>query len=97
MFVVLVDFEIIAGFEDCFSEAIKDQANTSLKKEPGCHYFDVCQDPLSSQKFFLYELYCDASAFDTHLKSEHFLSFDKRVTNWVSHKSVRLLNRLKTD
>lgn len=96
MFVVLVDFEIVAGCEERFNEAMIEQAHTSFTKEPDCHYFDVCQDPINPQKFFLYELYTDAESFDIHLKSEHFLSFDKQVSNWVSHKSVRLLKRVET-
>jgi (4S)-4-hydroxy-5-phosphonooxypentane-2,3-dione isomerase len=37
---------------------------------------------------FLYELYDDKAAFDAHLKTPHFLSFDARVRDWVERKAV---------
>ncbi|MEP3247472.1 MAG: putative quinol monooxygenase [Sneathiella sp.] len=94
MFAVLVDFTIKVGFEAQFRAAIMEQARNSLQKETGCHYFDVCVHPEKVTEFFLYELYDDKSAFDTHLASDHFLSFDAQVSPWVATKSVRILSGL---
>ncbi len=96
MFVVLVDFEIKSGFEDQFNTAMVEQAENSLSKEPDCHYFDVCRDPDDGCKFFLYELYTDRAAFDVHLASDHFVSFDAQVAVWIDTKTVRLLQRVES-
>ena len=42
----------------------------------------------NTNKVFLYEIYQDKDAFDYHLKSDHYLSFDKDVKNWVTKKTV---------
>lgn len=86
MFAVLVTFQIKAGFMDSFLPLMKDNAEASLQKEPGCHVFDVCRD---GQEVFLYELYDDRTAFNTHLTSDHFLDFDAAVAAMVADKHVR--------
>lgn len=95
MFAVLVDFEIKPGLETRFNNAMLEQAENSLDKEPGCHYFDICRDPDEPGRFFLYELYTSSNAFNIHLKSKHFLDFDKWVSDWVAEKSVRILQRVE--
>ena len=58
-------------------------AAASLRDEPRCKQFDVCVDPEGSGRVFLYELYVERSAFDAHLRSEHFGAFDRAVMAWV--------------
>ncbi|KKJ76710.1 hypothetical protein WH95_11260 [Kiloniella litopenaei] len=96
MYVVLVDFEIKPEFVKPFKEAMLLQATTSLKQEEDCTHFDVCQAPDEPHKFFLYECYTDASAFDTHLQSDHFLAFDQIISNWIAHKEVRCLELISS-
>lgn len=92
MFVVIVDFAIKAGFEDQFRVVMMEQAKNTLENETGCHCFDVCINPDSLQEIFLYERYIDSNAFDQHLASKHFQSFDAQVSPWIESKSVRLLS-----
>ncbi len=94
MFVVLVDFKIKEQFCDQFKEAMCEQARNSLNNEAECHYFDVCQDPEMTSRFFLYELYTDKNAFTAHLNSKHFKEFDQLVKEWTLEKKVQFLQRL---
>ena len=94
MFVITVNFECHAEQRDAFEAALKTQAGNSLSREPECHVFDVCHDPAQPTRFFLYEVYSDAAAFDLHLASDHFLDFDKKVSDMVVSKSVGRWDRL---
>lgn len=94
MFVVLVNFTLVDGMADKFLEAMKMQANNSLAFENDCLIFDVCTDRDNENHIFLYEVYENKEAFDIHLKSKHFLEFDKLVTDWISTKTVQILNRI---
>lgn len=96
MYVIIVDFEIKQEFIKQFNDAMLRQAYTSLEKEERCTHFDVCQAPDEPHKFFLYECYTDANAFDAHLKSDHFLAFDQLVSDWVTHKEVRCLEKISS-
>ena len=44
MFVITVVFEVHPERISDFSAAVQAQADNSLKLEPDCHLFDVCQD-----------------------------------------------------
>ncbi|MFY0596452.1 MAG: antibiotic biosynthesis monooxygenase [Cognatishimia sp.] len=91
MFAVLVTFQIKTECVDAFLPLMKDNAVTSLQKEPGCHVFDICKD---GPEVFLYELYEDRAAFDVHLDSDHFLAFDAAVADMVADKQVRLYDEV---
>ena len=91
MFVITVDFEIKSEFVNEFRNRVLQQAKDSLNNEEKCLMFDVCKDEKNTNKVFLYEIYQDKDAFDYHLKSDHYLSFDKDVKNWVTKKIVNQL------
>ena len=91
MFVITVDFEIKSEFVNEFRNRVLQQAKDSLNNEKKCFTFDVCFDEKNTNKVFLYEIYQDKDAFDYHLKSDHYLSFDKDVKNWVTKKTVNQL------
>lgn len=88
MFVVTVDFRSVPEKADAFLAALRINAATSLRDEPGCHRFDVCTDPNQPGRFFLYEVYSDAAAFDAHKAAPHFTEFDALVRDWTAEKSV---------
>ena len=87
MFVVAALFEVEKGKESIFREAILRNAATSLRDEPGCHRFDVCFDD-GERRCFLYELYEDEAAFDAHVKSDHFRTFDEATASAVADRRV---------
>ena len=91
MFVVTVDFEIKSEYIYQFRSRVLQQAKDSLNNEEKCLIFDVCYDEKNKNKVFLYEIYQNKEAFDYHLKSDHYLSFDKDVENWVTKKIVNQL------
>ena len=87
MYVVAVLFELDPVRADVFRAAIMENAETSMREEAGCHRFDVSFAP-DGLKCFLYELYTDRGAFDEHLRSTHFISFDARNRAMVLSKRV---------
>ncbi len=94
MFVVTVDFQIKQEHVAEFVETMKKQAANSLRKEDGCLQFDVCRDPGDAARIFLYEVYKDSEAFELHLKTEHFLEFNKTVSPWTASKSDQKWERI---
>lgn len=95
MFVVCVTFEIDPNRLNDFLPLMAAQARNSLTLEDGCHLFDVSQDPDTASHVFLYEVYEDKAAFDIHLASDHFKTFDTAVAPMVLSKSVSFLNRME--
>ena len=89
MFAVCVTFQLKPGFADAFLPLMQNNARISLKNEPGCQQFDVLTDANKPDKVFLYELYANKAAFDTHLASQHFQTFDTAVTAMIADKDVQ--------
>lgn len=88
MFVVCVTFEIKPEALGDFMSAMLKQAGISLELESGCHQFDVSRSVEAATGVFLYEVYSDRAAFDAHLSSQHFKSFDSMVQEMIVSKTV---------
>ncbi|MHA7773810.1 putative quinol monooxygenase [Roseibium sp. M-1] len=89
MFAVTVVFKIREESMEAFLPLMIENAKASLKHEPGCRQFDVCSDPAHPLEIFLYEIYDDAAAFQAHLATPHFKSFDARVSEMIEEKTIR--------
>ena len=94
MFVVSVQFDIHAEHLSAFLPLMQANALASVTNEPDCHQFDVCQDPDVPTHIALYELYTDRAAFDAHLASPHFQSFDAATSDMIAAKQIWLYTRL---
>ncbi|MEN0087036.1 MAG: putative quinol monooxygenase [Pseudomonadota bacterium] len=86
-FCVSVKFEVRNEHLEEFRAAMIQQANASLE-ELGCSRFDVWSDEANPTVIYLYEVYNDRDAFDVHLASAHFASFDAEIADWVIGKRV---------
>ncbi|MEM1268119.1 MAG: putative quinol monooxygenase [Pseudomonadota bacterium] len=88
MYAVVVLFRLHPGHEAAFLPLVQENAQASLAKEPECHVFDVLTDPDRPGEVFLYELYTNRAAFEVHLATGHFKSFDVAVADMVAEKRV---------
>lgn len=91
MYAVTVMFEIKPDRIEAFMPLMRENARVSREDEPGCRQFDICHD---EAVVFLYELYDDRAAFDAHLQSAHFLSFDAAVGPMIDSKSIHLFKEV---
>jgi (4S)-4-hydroxy-5-phosphonooxypentane-2,3-dione isomerase len=91
MYVVTVEIQIRDTEVSAFMPLMRENARLSCTTEPGCRQFDVCTDPKHPTFVFLYELYDDRAAFEAHMATQHFKSFDAATTTMVASKQVRLL------
>jgi quinol monooxygenase YgiN len=94
MYAVVVSFQIKHHAIADFRAAVLENAVTSLASEPECRQFEVCANPERQDEIFLYELYTDRAAFDAHLASAHFKSFDALTELMIAAKDVRIYERL---
>ncbi|MCT8159440.1 putative quinol monooxygenase [Pseudoruegeria sp. SHC-113] len=93
MFAVTVTFTLKPGQMEAFLPLMLANARTSLEVEPGCLQFDTCRNA-GGDEIFLYEIYTDRAAFDTHLASPHFKAFDAEVADMVAAKQVALFDEV---
>ncbi|MFT6656980.1 putative quinol monooxygenase [Maritalea sp.] len=89
MYAVIVQFDILPDHFERFLPLMQQNARASVSLEPGCKQFDVLTDPSRPNEVALYEIYDSAAAFQAHLKSSHFLAFDRQIFDMVFGKSVK--------
>lgn len=94
MHVILAEFTLKSPHIEAFIERVQQQSRDSLENEPGCHVFDVCVDRNTQPQVVLYEVYENAEAFELHLNTPHFKSFDSDVADWIEDKQVRHYEKL---
>lgn len=91
MYAVCVTFKIHPEQMEDFLPLMVANARTSRAKEAGCQMFDVC---VRDEEVFLYEIYDDRAAFDLHLASAHFKTFEAGVAHMVASKQVALFDEV---
>jgi quinol monooxygenase YgiN len=89
MYAVCVNFQLKPGTQAGFMPLMLANAQTSLRDEPDCRQFDVATDTNNPDAVFLYELYTNRAAFDVHLASAHFKTFDAAVTPMIADKIIQ--------
>ncbi len=94
MYVVTVRFTIGPQHVRAFIPLVLENARTSRNTETGCRQFDVCHNAARPESVFLYEVYDSPSAFEDHLGTAHFKSFDEATRGMVTAKQVFAYERL---
>lgn len=87
-YAVCATFHLHPGARDAFMPHIVENAARSRAEESGCRLFDVCTDPARPDTVFLYEVYDDAAAFDTHKAAAHYAAFADATAALVAAKDV---------
>jgi len=87
-YVIVVDFTLTPGTRPQFRYLIDANARASCEVEPGCRRFDVLEPKNDPDRIVLYEIYDDRAAFQEHIKTSHFATFDKASAPLVTHKVV---------
>lgn len=75
MIALIVSLDVRPERLDQFLAAIRTQAESTFRDEPGCRYFDVTQDTKNPTHFMFYELYDDEAAIEAHRRAPHFASW----------------------
>lgn len=78
-FVVVTEFTLKPCELDAFLALTHAIASASLADEPGCFAFDVLVTDSESMYVLLHEIYRDREAFDLHLKTLRYASFETSI------------------
>jgi quinol monooxygenase YgiN len=90
--VLLVEFLVKPAFARRFGELILANAQTSLRDERGCRQFDILVSAEESHRFVLYEIYDDESAFEFHVRSQHYRMFSEAIEGEIEEQTIRRLS-----
>jgi quinol monooxygenase YgiN len=83
-----VFFDVKPAHIDAFKTVILAHAHASVLEEPGCRQFDVSQDPIEPSSFFLYEIYDDEAALESHRATDRIKEVGRVTAPWVESRKL---------
>lgn len=79
---------------DRFVEVARADGLASVRDEAGCRHFDVLLPEGEPDTVWLHEVYDSKEAFDAHLETPHFATFDRDSRDLVASSNVRRLGQI---
>ena len=87
---LVVDFKVKPGTKAQFLDIIREHASRTLENEEGCLRFDVCEPIEGGNRVFLYEVYADDAAFETHKASPILARTRERYADIVESRDIHV-------
>ncbi len=89
-----VEIDVVPGQIENYLAAIREVGAATLKTEPGCSEFDITVSQKDPNWLFIFEVYDNADAFDTHLKSDHYKKYAAAAKDIVAKREVHPLSSI---
>jgi autoinducer 2-degrading protein len=90
LYINAVDLDIVPGEIDKFLAALKENGAASVK-EPGCREFNIHVLANNPNHVFIYEIYDNEAALQSHRQTEHFKKYAAITANMVAKREVRAM------
>lgn len=78
---LMVDIRVPADKRDRLLAVALEDADCSVRLEPGCHRFDVMVPEGTTDRLALYEIYDDVAALEAHRETPHLKKFRATVAD----------------
>ena len=95
LMVRIAEIEIIPEYLEAYKEILKVEAAASVKLEPGVIVIFPMYEKEHPTRVRILEIYADKAAYDTHLKTPHFLHYKTETMKMV--KSLKLVEMAGVD
>jgi quinol monooxygenase YgiN len=92
LYINAVDIDVVPGQIENYLAAIKEVGAATIKTEPGCSVFDITVSQKDPNHLFIFEVYDNAAAFDTHLKTGHYKKYAATAKDIVAKREVHQLS-----
>lgn len=84
---LVVDLKIAAGRMDDFLARVRRHAAACLAEEEGCLHFDILVPVEGVDQVFLYEVYADQAAVDTHLATPRMAQYLEETGEMIAART----------
>ncbi len=85
----IAELEIDAGQVEAYTNALKEEVETSIRVEPGVLTLYAVSVKGQPNQIRIFETYKDVSAYESHLQSPHFRKYKAETQGMV--KSLKLI------
>ena len=91
-YAIIATVKLKPGCVAAYMPLIQVDAETALKEEPGCQFFNILTSETDPNTLHLYEVYDTEEAFRAHQKSAHFLHYVEETKTLVEERVIQSLN-----
>jgi autoinducer 2-degrading protein len=91
LYINAVDLDIQPGQIDQFLSLLKVNGAAAVK-EPGCREFNITVSQKDPNHVFIFEVYDNAAALETHRATDHFKSYAAATKDLVAKRDVRAMS-----
>jgi (4S)-4-hydroxy-5-phosphonooxypentane-2,3-dione isomerase len=84
-----VDIDVVPGQIDPYLAALKENGAAAVH-EPGCHEFNITVSPKDPNHVFIFEVYDNEAAFQTHRATDHFKKYAATTKDMVAKRDARM-------
>jgi quinol monooxygenase YgiN len=85
-FVLVAELEIDPSQLDAFKAAIKENAETAVRVEPGCLLYNAAFEKENPTRVRLFEIFTNGDAFKAHLETPHFKKYAEVTKDMVKSR-----------
>ena len=89
MYVIIAPIQIKAGYKEQYVKELVEVASASVNEEPGLLRLDVIQDAADSNRVWVYGIFKDQAALDTHRKVPWANKFRDATKDWREESAVQ--------
>ena len=87
---LVVELKLKPGMREPFLTRVREHRSNVLKNEPGCLRFDLAVPRESDDTVFLYEVYVDEDALETHESTPYMKQYREDVAPMLAERNRRL-------
>lgn len=66
-----------------YNQVLKEQMTTAIRVEPGVITYYAVSEKKDPAKITILEIYADTLAYQSHIRTPHFLKYKDTVKDWV--------------
>ena len=89
MYIIISPIQIKPEHREQYVKALVDVARESVDTEPGCLRLDVIQDADDTNRVWVYEIFKDTDALQTHMKLPFFIEFMDATKDWREESGLK--------
>jgi (4S)-4-hydroxy-5-phosphonooxypentane-2,3-dione isomerase len=91
LYINAVDIDVVPGQIDNYLAALKEDGAATVH-EPVCHEFNITVSQKDPNHVFIFEVYDDDAALNTHRQADYFKKYMETTKDMVAKRNVRPLS-----
>lgn len=86
--VLLVELKTAPGQRDRYVARAREHRGNVIANEPGCQRFDIAIPDEGDDRVYLYEVYTDEAALETHMNTEYMQQYRADTGPMIAERAI---------